>query len=385
MRKTLLLITSALATFGCAEQKPAEPPTRLIAWTTVEEGGAQGIRSLTGVVESALKSDLTFEVPGKVASIQVDTGDRFRRGQTLAVLERANYALRLQERKAALATARASFDRARSDFERHKTLLADGAVTASRFDNVKAEYESAKAQAELAEASVGLAQESLSDTRIVAPYDGSVTARYSEPAEQVGPERPVLSIQRRDAKVEIEVRVPETLITRLRVGDSHPVRVPALPEVELQATLTRIGTEATQTASFPVTLELNGAPDTVRAGMTAEVDFNLNAEDTAAKLRIPLAAFIPAGKDGYAAFVFSADSGEVTRTPIVIDSFDGEHAVVSSGLNAGDVVATRGLSFLTSGQKVELLGDGPARFDPPQRKAALGKSEETTSATVVVQ
>ncbi|MEL6547385.1 MAG: efflux RND transporter periplasmic adaptor subunit, partial [Myxococcota bacterium] len=218
-----MTILKAIALFGisvaigCSSPPPSEPPSQFIAWTVVQTGSKQPRRNLTGVVKSALRADVGFEVAGKISALKYNVGDSFKRGQTLATLEPTTYSLRSQQQKAAVASAMAQLARAESEFKRVEKLLAENATTQAQYDNTNAEFESAKAQLALSEASHSIARKSVNDTRLVAPYDGRVTGRHAEPAEQVRPQQPVLSIQRADSVVEIAVSVPETLIRHITV------------------------------------------------------------------------------------------------------------------------------------------------------------------------
>ncbi|MEM6732149.1 MAG: efflux RND transporter periplasmic adaptor subunit, partial [Myxococcota bacterium] len=256
---------AALFAASCAKDEPQEPPTRLIAWAEVESADLAPTRRLSGVVVSASNATLAFEVPGKLAEVRVDTGDAFEEGAVLASLDRANFLLVAKQRRANLVAAEAAFQRALADFERHESLVSTGAVTQSRYESAKAEYESTQAQVAVAQAALDLAGKSLSDTRLLAPFAGTVTARHRDPAEQVSSRTPVVSIARSDSTTEIEVDVPETVISHLRVGTTHRVRLPALEEDALDARVTLIGSEASSSASFPVTLEFETPTESVRA------------------------------------------------------------------------------------------------------------------------
>ncbi len=359
---------------GCGQTVEAELPRRLIASTTVDYGASTRQTTLSGVVEDAVRADASFEVAGPVASMRVDVGDAFEAGELLATLDRSTFALRLRERVAAVARARAEHERARLDYDRYQQMLSDGSVTQAAADGILAQYQASSAQLELATATLALAEKASGDTRLTAPYAGTVTARHVEPGEQVAPGQSVLSLQRRDAAPEVSVAVPETLIAQLELGSSHRVAFPARPELAVRGVVSQIGRKAVA-AAFPVTLVLQDPPPEIWAGMTAKVHFSFEAERG---LSIPLTALIPGTgeEERYVAFVYDRASGAVQRRAIRIDSVDADRAIIGAGLTEGEVVATRGLSFLRDGQRVALLNEGPARFDPPPRQANAERSSQ---------
>ncbi|MEO0459735.1 MAG: efflux RND transporter periplasmic adaptor subunit [Myxococcota bacterium] len=325
-------------------------------------------RALPGLVTASQAATLSFEVAGRIASLPFDVGDRFRRGDVLASLDRSSYVLQVQQRQADLQQTKAQRLEAEQNFERHQKLITESAVTQAAFDRAKAQVDSARSLEELADASLRLARDTLRDATLVAPYSGVVTQRPAEPQQQTSPGQPVLSIQSSDESIEVEIFVPETLVALLSTGSSHKVRFPSLPQLSAEATLIRLGARATRGAAFPVTLELRPPPPGLRPGMTANVD--LRVEESGDKIQatsttIPVTAFIPGGGQERFAFVFKKATSTVERRAIEIGTIENGMVSVSKGLSEGEIIATRGLSFLSDGEMVTLIGKGSKRYDPP--------------------
>ena len=365
--RSFALATFTLATLlACAESSSEQTPPRPIYWTRVSFDDVGQKRALPGVVKADRQATLSFEVGGRIALLKLDVGDSFEQGETLAVLDRSSYALRLQQRRADLRQTEALLVEARDDFERHKTLITQGAVTQAAFDRVKAEYDSSTAEKELALASLDLARDALGDTLLRAPYSGTVTKRFAEPSQQTTAGEPVLEIHSTDSEIEVQVFVPENLVERLDVDTEHSVTFTASPGRVTSGRLTRIGEQATRGAAFPVTLTLEPPPRAIRPGMTAEVQFQLNREGEASNdLVIPASAFIPGPSDDVFVFVVDEDTHTLERREIVVSRVYRDVAQVRSGLSEGEIIATRGLSFLRSKQEVVLIGTGRRRYDPP--------------------
>ncbi|MEL6761441.1 MAG: efflux RND transporter periplasmic adaptor subunit [Myxococcota bacterium] len=366
MRSFALATLTLSNLLACVESSSEPSQPRPIYWTRVwsDDGGQK--RALPGVVKADTQATLSFEVGGRIASLKLDVGDSFMRGETLAALDRSSYALRLQQRRADLRHAEALLVEARDDFERHKALIAQGAVTQAAFDRAKAEYDSSAAEKELALASLDLARDALGDTLLRAPYSGTVTKRFAEPSQQTAAGEPVLEIQSTDSEIEVQVFVPENLVDRLDVDTEHAVTFPSSQGRVASGRLTRIGEQATRGAAFPVMLTLEPPPRAIRPGMTAEVQFQLNREDEAqTDLVIPASAFIPGPSDDVFVFVVDEETHTLERREIVVSRIYRDVAQVRSGLSEGEIIATRGLSFLRPKQEVVLIGTGRRRYDPP--------------------
>jgi RND family efflux transporter MFP subunit len=347
-------------------QQAGGPAPKPIAWTKVSRFEAAETRNLPGVLRPVQEAPLSFEVAGRIETLSVEIGDSFEAGEVLATLDRRSYELALEERKGQLAEARAQLSEAQEDFERQKQLYEEGWVSKSAFDRAKSQLETARSRVDTAQARVDIAQEDLQDTRLTAPYAGTVGERHAEPSQRVNAGQTVLEIQGRDGRLEAVVSAPETIVDRLDPGSTHTVHLPAQPDLALTGEIADIATEAATRNAYTVTLHLTDAPETLRSGMTAEVDFSLRSlrGDTAEGplMAIPATAFLAGSGNTKVAFVVDPDANVLHRREIqVVDITDGT-ALVSAGLDPGEIVATKGLAFLSDGQRVSRLGVGTKRF-----------------------
>lgn len=317
------------------------------------------------------RAQLSFEVAGRVDTIAVDIGDNFAAGDILATIEAQSYELEVQRAEAARVEAEAVAAEADSDFRRRQELAGENYASEASLDQARAALETARSRVGTAEASRALAAEKLNDTMLRAPFAGEVTARLVEPARQVSPGQPVLRVKGKDNALEVRVLVPETLIGALRTGSRHSVTFPAIPGLEILATVTELGPDAARANGYPVVLALAAGEEMPQPGMTAEVAFRAGSDDSAGLVSIPAAAFLAADDNRRLVFVFDASNGVVRSRPITIADIEGDRAVVSSGLEAGERIAARGVAYLRDGQKATLLRSGPARSE----QRAIGRDQ----------
>ncbi len=344
----------------------APPPPRPIAWAAVEVAVAAPVRAFAGVVEARQRAPLSFEVAGRIATLTVDIGDRFALGDVLASLDARNYALALEERMSEREEAEAMRIEAAAAYDRQRRLHSDGWVSRAAYDQALAALRTTESRVARAEARLAIAAEDHADTVLTAPYDGRVARRLAEPSQQVGAGAPVLEVHGASGGLEVVVAVPETVVDRLVLGTHHRVTLPAYGGVTFDGVLSEIGAEATDRNAFPATLSLVDAPAVLRAGMTAEVALTLAPDPdhpAGPLLSIPVGAFMAGPDQGYAAFVFDPETATVRRRAIAIADIGGDRVLVRDGLDAGEIVATAGLSFLVDGEPATLLGDGPARYN----------------------
>jgi len=349
------------ATRGRAPAKPE--PARPIDWaeTRTWDGGA--VRALPGRAKALDQTPLGFEIDGRVRTVNARIGDRFSAGDVLASLETRALEIALQERKAALTEAEAQVEEARQDLELQLTRYGRCVLSEARYETARAALETAQSREAVARAAIDRARDRLENATLRAPYDGTIAARRIEPAQVVRAAEPAFEIQGNGGGFEIDATVPDTLVADLKVGSTHAVRVLDGSDARMTAVLREIGTRATSTAGFPVTLRTDGAGTRLRAGMNVEVLFRLDGRTDRGLVSIPLAAVLAGEGQSREVFVFDGDTGTLQRRAVQLARTEGRRALVADGLAPGEIVATRGVPFLRDGMAVTLKDVGVVRYD----------------------
>jgi HlyD family secretion protein len=288
-----------------------------------------------GEVEAA-QVDVSAKIPGRVAEVLVDVGQKVKKGDALARLASPEISAKLDQASAARAAASAQSTKAdrgareeeiraaegqwqraeaaatlaKTTWERLERLSRDGVVPAQRRDEAEANWKAARAAADAAKAvrdmavagarredrdaaaavvrqaqgAVSEVEAYLGEMTLVAPRDGEVSARNVEPGELTAPGYPVVTlVDLSDTWVVFNLR--EDRLAGLKIGDRLDARVSALGrEVELRVTtlapLADFATWRSTSASggFDLkTFEVRAKPaapvDGLRPGMSAVVDW----------------------------------------------------------------------------------------------------------------
>lgn len=361
------VVTLVTLLVGCGQApQTLEQNIRPIDWVEVEARELEQVRRLAGTVEPVETANLSFLVGGKVAIVDVVLGQKVTPDQMLAKLDQRAFNLNYQTAVAQLQQATATYNEAKNEYERYAELVKQGVVSQSGFDNAKAAYETAASARDVARSQLEISEKDLQDSTLLAPYSGVITQRSIEPSQQVSPGQAVFQIEGEDG-FEVQISVPETLIQMISVGTNVPVHFPALPNQVLNGVVSEVGTRAASANAFPVTLVLSSAPDSLRAGMTAEVDVNYHGRGrsgaTGDLVLIPISAVAAGAGENAFVFVFDQASGTVVKTPIQTEALLNNQVYVSSGIQPGDVIAIAGVSFLRDGQKVSLLDKNTQLFN----------------------
>ena len=364
------------AWLGCGEQEaPPELPPRAIMWERVAGMAAAKQRVISGIVTAVADTKLAFEVGGIVETVEVNLGDSVEREAVLARLDPEPFELTVHDAEATLADALAKRESTAADYARTQALFKANVASRQELDRDKAHADSRKSQVEAAEARLNLARRDLRRSVLVAPFSGSISVREIDPAMKVASNQIVIEMDSVESGLRVEVRMPETLVARVRQGDEVEVRFPSIEHVgadaddaSYPAVVTEVGTRASAGNSFPVRADLRDPPEGLRPGMTAEVAFHFARErgdivQTEGYL-LPIASALIEGEDEVSVFVFDPGTSTVSKRKIRAGGVRDNDIAVLEGLEAGEIVATAGVTFLRDGQEVKLLDESLVRNAP---------------------
>ena len=204
-----------------------------------------------------------------------------------------------------------------------------------------AEGEAALAQAE---ASLATAQIQLEDAVVRAPFDGVITRRFAETGDFVAPTTAAstgdgatsTSIAELSSGLEIDAKVPEASIAKLRVGQSVEIVSVAYPDDTFQGEIKLIAPRATReerVTFFQVKVKLLSGQSQLRSGMTVRLTFLGDPIEDA--LVIPLAALVtqPNGDKGV---YLATETAAPEFRPVQVGTITGAKVEVLSGLALGD-------------------------------------------------
>jgi RND family efflux transporter MFP subunit len=296
-----------------SEGTKSQPPKKV--WTTILLPASDGVkRHLTGTIQAADAVSISFEVTGVISKMYVDLGQSFNKGDVLAELDKAVYLLAVQQSKSTLGEATAALVDAKQTFERNKSLRQQGLVSQAAFDSALANFDIAEQRTEVVKSLLAIAQENLSDTILIAPYSGRVSARFVEPSQQVSPGTSVISIQG-NANLEVNAAIPEGLIGKVALLDQVNVIVPSLSASKTYpATLTEIGAQASIANAFPITITLNGNHTGFYPGMSAEIILSVSSLFTSDQyFEVPFSAFTTDKSGPYLYFVATQTTDNQTH------------------------------------------------------------------------
>ncbi|MCS0403241.1 efflux RND transporter periplasmic adaptor subunit [Vibrio diabolicus] len=334
MRRLLIPVAISAVLSGCGKELPPvpEPESRPAKLFTVSVGNAQFERHFPATTEAGDKAVLTFRVPGLLQTIEVNEGQVVSKGDVLASLNPDEYSLLEQQ-------ARANFALADVQYKRYQKLRKDQVVSEQDFDEAKANHNSAKAQWNQAKAN-------LRYTKLVAPYDGTISYIPAENHEYVAAKEGVMNIQSNQL-LKVIFQVPDYLLNRYTQGSDVSARMvfDAFPEQSFDLTFQEIDTEADpKTGSYKVTMVMERPSEIgLLPGMSGNTYL---LSKNAGATKIPNSALL---EENGKTYVWRVDEqGIVSKAAIEMN----DKNQVLAGLNDGDQIIISGVSVIEPGIKV---------------------------------
>ena len=359
LKGMIWLLCIAVALTACKEKAEIIEVVRAIKAVTVSEQPAMLIRKFPGQVAAVDTSGLSFQVSGQVESVEVDIGDRVKKGQVLAVLDPEPYELEVDAIRAELIKARENVTKTKAEYDRQKRIFEQGAGAQRYVEVTEYDYKAAESAVNYQIARLDQVKRNLRKTKLLSPYDGIIAWRSVQPNEEVRVGQKIFEINA-TGKMEIQLAVPETNIDQINLDDPVTVTYPTLPGESSYGRISYIGGAAVKANAFPVKVALMNPDEKVKPGMTAEANLTLKDETRKSGYLVPLQALLPSPEAdrGYA-FVYDPQTSTVKKTPVRSRGTENKKVIVYEGLAAGDVIAVAGVSFLADGMEVKLIeGNG---------------------------
>jgi HlyD family secretion protein len=305
----------------------------------VEKGDLAKSVVATGKIEPITRVEIKSKASGIVKKLYVDYGDKVKKGQVLAELDKEEIQARVAQARAQLEASSASLDGTRADlirakvdaegpdvpllkraYDRAQGMAKDGVVSASALDDAEKNYKMSlnkqnvsKAQLQVLEAKIGQAQgqvaqdranlkqleEQLGYTTIESPIDGIVLSRDVEIGDAVssilvlGSSATLVMTMGDTSEVYVKGKVDESDIGKVYLGQPARIKVESFKDKTFTGKVTKIspmGVEKDNVTTFEVRVSINNPEGVLKAMMTANAEIIL--EEHKNVLQIPEGSII---------------------------------------------------------------------------------------------
>jgi HlyD family secretion protein len=242
-------------------------------------------------------------VSGRVVDLRVEEGQWVERGDLLLRIDPTTFEANVRRAEAILASSRAQLAQAHAQLTQARSALRraeelareNGLISGEQLEQARtsasvaeSQHESARYGVSQAEAGLSEAREALRKTTIIAPMSGRVTRLNIREGETAiigtmnNPGSLLLTVADL-AEMEARVKVDETEVPRITVGDSASIRIDAFPNERFPGRVTQIANSATrsqnsqmssqpQSVDFEVVVTLSAPPADLRPDLSASAD-----------------------------------------------------------------------------------------------------------------
>jgi len=322
---------------------------------------ANAVLSASGYVVAQQKAAVASKGAGRLVYLAVEEGDRVKKNQVIARLEDQDVAAALEKANADFELAKADLEDAELSLERQQTMYKSGLTSKAELDGVVARYRRVKASIRSSEASVRSAEVSLENTRIRAPFDGTVLTKNADVGEVVAPfgaasnSRGAVVTMADMNSLEVEADVSESNITRVKPGQPCEIVLDAYPEKRYQGFVSKIVPTADRAKATVLTkVKFKERDDRVLPEMSAKVTFlskEIEGADTDAPPQVTVPASAVVSRSGMDVVLLVRDN-RLTEVPVKVGSSIGTRIEIREGIVQGDVVVLRPDGTLSTGSHI---------------------------------
>ncbi len=371
----LLLVALAGAAWWWFTQAEAVEIHSAVAQEASTHAVDRTVLNASGYVTARREATVSSKVTGKVDEVLVEEGMRVTANQVLARLDDTNVRTSLQlaraqadAAKAALQETKVRLVEADQELQRQTDLRERNVSAPSDFDHAKATADALRArlaqqeaEAQVADRSVAVWQQQLDDTVIRAPFAGTVTSKNAQPGEMISPmstggftRTGICTIVDMDS-LEIEIDVNESYINRVVPDQPVEATLDAYPDWRIPCHVVAIIPTADRNKS---TVRVRVGFDKLDPRTLPEMSVKVAFRDTTARaaaaarhvVLVPKAAVHdPNGRP----VVFVVHGAHVERRAVVVANIEGDHALITAGVETGERVVLDATKPLTDGMPVK--------------------------------
>lgn len=321
---------------------------------TPEAGTSGPVLDLPGRVEAYIRAPIFAQVSGYLKDWKTDIGARVKAGELLGEISTPELDQQLQQARADLASAKANADLAEITAKRWQAMLSSDSVAQQDVDQRTADYTAKIALMKAAQANVDRLEAAKAFARIVAPFDGVVTARDTDVGALInagGGTAPELFVVSDIHKLRVYVQVPQRYGPSIRPGSDAVLVVPEYPGRQFHAKVVATSNAVNAASGTTlVQLQVDNNDDALMPGSFAHVRFNLPVDTTA--LRVPASSLIFDNAGLRIATVDAADKVAFKKVSILYDY--GKTVEIGSGLQTGDRVIDSPPDGIKDGDAVKI-------------------------------
>jgi RND family efflux transporter MFP subunit len=343
----------------------AMPTVAIVLPTSIENHASL---ELPGRLEAYIRAPIYARVPGYLKSWKHDIGGKVKAGDVLAEIDTPDLDQQLIQARADLSVAQANAKLAQISAERWQSLAGTDAVAKQDVDQRTFTLNANIAQVKAARANLNRLVAEEGFKRLLAPFDGIVTARETDIGALInvgaagGAELFVVS---ETSKLRVYINVPQNYVPSVLPGTKATIRVPEHPDKTYSGTV-EASAQAVNPSSGTTLMQLivDNSAGEMMPGDYVSIDLQIAA--AAHVLSVPSSALI---FDAKGLSIATVDAGNrVLLKPVTIERDLGAVIELASGLSPDDRVIQNPPDGIGNGAAVRLAGAASGATDAGHAK-----------------
>ncbi len=325
--------------------------------------------SLPGRLEAYTQAQMYARVSGYVKSWNADIGTPVKAGQLLAEIDAPDLDQQIMQAEAALASAKANSVLSDMTLKRGQSLITTLAISQQDLDQRAADASNKQGLVRAAQANLDRLRVLEQYKRIIAPFDGLVTARTTDVGALINAGSgggPPMFVVSETSKLRVYVNVPQNYVPSIPVGTKAQISVPEYPGRTFPATVAA-SAQSVDVASGTTRMQLvvDNARGELMTGDFTNVSFDLPHPEIA--INVPASALIFNQRGLQVAIV--DNDGRIALKQVTISRDLGNEVELASGISADDRVVTNPPDGITAGDKVRIAGAPGVPGEPESASA----------------
>jgi RND family efflux transporter MFP subunit len=346
----------------------------VVAAAVPDTRGNRTSLDIPGRLEAYSQAQIYSRVSGYLKEWKGDIGSPVKTGQLLAEIDAPDLDQQIMQAQANVASANANANLSNATLQRGQSLSQSGSVSKQDLDQRSADFANKTGLVRSAQANLDMLRVLEKYKRIVAPFDGLVTARTTDVGALIsaGGSGPPLFVVSDTSKLRVFVNVPQNYVPSIKMGTKAEISVPEYPGRSFPATV-EASARAVDIASGTTRMQLvvDNASGELLTGAFANVKLELPHPEVA--VSVPASALI-FDQDGLRVATVGPESRVVLK-PVTIARDLGKVVEIATGLSADDRVIESPPDGITQGDLVRIAGEAgsPGQPETASAKHAPGK------------
>jgi RND family efflux transporter MFP subunit len=340
----------------------------VVAVARPDTHGKSTTLTLPGRLEAYTQAQIYARVTGYVKDWKADIGTPVKAGQLLAELDAPDLDQQIMQAEANLASAQANSVLADMTLTRGQSLIKTYAISQQDLDQRAADASNKQGLVRAAKANLDRLRVLEQYKRLVAPFDGLVTARTTDIGALInaGGGGPPMFVVSETSKLRVYVNVPQNYVPSIPVGTRAQLTVPEYPGRTFPATV-EASAQAVDIASGTTRTQLvvDNSNNELMTGDFTNVTFDLPHPEIA--INVPASALI-FNERGLQVATVGGD-GRIVIKQVTISRDLGNQVEIGSGITADDRVVTNPPDGILTGDKVRIAGAPGTPGEPETAEA----------------